>query len=198
MKRPIPWPSFAATSRPCGPFTCRNCRPSAPGPWATPVTTRSATSSGCPRPRPTTGRSPTWPLPSTIGWWFSTTWPRRSWSWRWPGSIGPGRRSSRPTTTPGGGSMPWSSNWPRARPTWNWSISARKARWTWNTARISRGSSSRRRSRSAWSTFAPATSSRSCSASGWRCRSRPIPSRSTAPCGSSIPAPSCSTSARPA
>ncbi len=109
------------------------------------------------------------------------------------------RRSSRPTTTPAGASMPWSSNWPRDSADLRPGRYPRRRRGaTWTTARISPRSSSRKRCGSAWSTSAPATSSRSCSASGWKCRSRPIPSRSTARCGWSIPAPSCSTSARPA
>ena len=64
------------------------------------------------------------------------------------------------------------------------------------TPRISPRPSTKRRCGSASSTSAPATSSRWSSASGWKRRWRPIPSRSIARCASSIPARSCSTSAR--
>ena len=88
----IRWTNCAAGSRRSARPPARTCRRFAAARSATPATTRSATSSICPTPRPTTARCPTWRSPSTTRWSSSTTSPRRSSSWRWPGWTQPGDR----------------------------------------------------------------------------------------------------------
>ena len=69
--------------------TCRACPGSPAARSATRPTTPSATPSTCPTPRPTTAACPTSRSPSTTGWSSSTTSARRSWS------------SPTPTSAPG-------------------------------------------------------------------------------------------------
>ena len=173
------WRSCGGGSRRSGRSTCRNCRRSAAGRSATPATTRSATSSTCPTPRPTTARCPTWPSPSTTRWSSSTTstktivvvamarldkpgvTPRDGLRRRLPAGRRPGRAACR-----------------AALRRCSRSTSARTARSTLavpvelHAGRVRGGGA-----RSASSTSAPATSSRSSSASGWRCRLHGAPVR---------------------
>ena len=81
--------SRAARSSIPGRRTCRACLGSPAGRSATRLTTPSATPRTCPTPPPTIAACPTSRSPSTTGWSCSTTSARRSWSSRTPTS---GRR----------------------------------------------------------------------------------------------------------